>query len=52
VTDVDSFGQDVEKLLIKGVDALAESQEFGRRIGGRHLCKGTSHEPEEPSCFF
>jgi hypothetical protein len=34
VTDVDSFGQDVEKLLIKGVDALAESQEFGRRIGG------------------
>jgi hypothetical protein len=31
---------------------LAESQEFGRRIGGRHLCKGTSHEPEEPSCFF
>jgi hypothetical protein len=42
VTDVDSFGQDVEKLLIKGVDALAESQEFGRRIGGRHLCKGIS----------
>jgi hypothetical protein len=25
---------------------LAESQEFGRRIGGRHLCKGTSHEPQ------
>jgi hypothetical protein len=42
VTDVDSFGQDVKKLLIEGVDALAESQEFGRRIGGRHLCKGIS----------
>jgi hypothetical protein len=34
VTDVDSFGQDVEKLLIKGVDSSAEGQEFGRRIGG------------------
>jgi hypothetical protein len=30
---------------------LAESQEFGRRIGGRHLCKGTSHEPQSGSCF-
>jgi hypothetical protein len=30
---------------------LAESQEFGRRIGGRHPCKGTSHEPQSGSCF-
>jgi hypothetical protein len=34
VTDVDSFGQDVEKLPIELVDALTQSQEFGRRIGG------------------
>ncbi len=52
VADVDSLGQDVKKLPIELVDALTQSQEFGRRIGGRHLCKGTSHEPEEPSCFF
>jgi hypothetical protein len=39
-------------LPIKLVDTLTQGQEFGRRIGGRHLGKGTSHEPRLRTCFF
>ena len=34
VANVDSLGQNVEKLPIELVDTLTQSQEFGRRIGG------------------
>ena len=34
VADIDTFGQNVQKLPIKLVDTLTQSQEFGRRIGG------------------
>jgi hypothetical protein len=31
---------------------LTQGQKFGRRIGGRHLGKGTSHERLPRTCFF
>jgi hypothetical protein len=34
VADIDTFGQNVQKLPIKLVDTLTQGQEFGRRIGG------------------
>jgi hypothetical protein len=52
VADIDTFSQNVHKLPVEIVDALTQGQKFGRRIGGRHLGKGTSHERLPRTCFF
>ena len=52
VADIDTLGQNVHKLPIEVVNALTQGQKLGRRIGGRHLGKGTSQEAQRRTCFF